>query len=157
MADRHWLTPRAQPAKGSRLLRGVTGTEALAFAMGEEVTDTIRWNDDPNLPALVPLNEEERQALYLYVATPTDDGEYPVVWLTHEPDFYIAYASVAHAELAVKGDKSQFTSLLAQAKARNKTVIAQEGWFDRGSKEDTALEALLGVSKGKARRKGSRR
>jgi predicted DNA-binding WGR domain protein len=55
------------------------------------------WNDDPNLPACIPLHANPRgeQLIFLYIGEPDDSGEYPIARY-QEGELWVAEASLIH-------------------------------------------------------------
>jgi hypothetical protein len=56
------------------------------------------WNDDPDLPACIPLHSNPRgeQLLFLYVGKPDEAGEYPIARYESQPELWVAEASLIH-------------------------------------------------------------
>ena len=56
------------------------------------------WNDDPNLPACIPLhsNPKGEQLIFLYVGEPDETGEYPIARYQAEPELWVEEASLIH-------------------------------------------------------------
>ena len=86
------------------------------------------WNDDPDLPACIPLHENPHgeQLLFLYVGEADASGEYPIARYEDQPELWIAEASLIHlvvSEAINAGVRIEcsfkFEPMLKQAEKRN--------------------------------------
>jgi hypothetical protein len=94
-------------------------------------TDVLTWSDKPSAPALVPLPSGGMDRLYLWMGHAHENGEYPVVVLSDEPDLSVRYPSFAHYLCDAYGCRTMRSldaefGTLVEAKSRLKKALARE-------------------------------
>jgi tetratricopeptide (TPR) repeat protein len=103
------------------------------------------WNDDPKLPACIPLHSNPRgeQLLFLYVGKADEDGEYPIARYEDQPELWVEEASLIHlivSEAVEAGVRIEcafdFEKLTKKAKQRNEI-------YDESPSNDARVQAIL--------------
>jgi len=86
------------------------------------------WNDEPNLPACIPLhsNPKGEQLLFIYIGEHDASGEYPIARYQAEPELWVSEASLIHLIVSEAMNSGlrinlgcDFDKLLAKAQKRN--------------------------------------
>jgi tetratricopeptide (TPR) repeat protein len=103
------------------------------------------WNDDPKLPACIPLHSHPHgeQLLFLYVGKADDHGEYPIARYEAQPELWVAEASLIHlivsqaVEAGVRIECAfDFEKLSKKAERRNEI-------YDERPSDDPRVRAIV--------------
>ena len=103
------------------------------------------WNDDPKLPAAIPLHSNPRGELFLflYMGKADEEGEYPIARYGAQPEFWVAEASLIHLVVGVAIEAGvriecafDFETLAKKANKRNSI-------YDESLSDDPPVQAIV--------------